>query len=184
MTRRAKAIRLTPTLLAVAFLAATPALTAAQGARDSAEVMGLFSEAKTASMQLKRDTEEMKAFARTKTSWQTHATRLDQIKGHVNKLADLVQRMNDAKAKASPWQQQSIDTITPLLNDLATNVSTTIQHLNENQNRLMHPPYPAYAAASAEYASDLAQLISDYVAYGEAKHKSMMLTHKLEVSGQ
>lgn len=180
MISRAIAVRVAPALVAFTFLSVATRLRSAQSATDSAEVSRLLSEAKTEAVQLKQDTEHMKAFARTKTSWQTHAASLDQIKGHVNELGKLVIKMNDAKAEASPWQQQSIDRITPLLQELAANVSSTIKHLNENQNRLMHPPYPDYTAASAEYASELSQLISDYVAYGEAKHKSEELTDKLE----
>ena len=89
--------------------------------------------------------------------------------------------MNNAEAEASPWQQQSINRVTPLLTELAASVTTTIKHLSDNQNRLMHPPYPDYAAANAAYASDVAQLVSDYVGYGDAKHKSEDLAEKLEV---
>lgn len=183
MIERTRSIRLAPALLVVTFLCAAPALCAAQPAQDSAEISRLLAEANTQAMQLKQDCEHMKAFARTTTSWQTHAASLSQIKGHVNELGKLVTRMNDAQAEASPWQQQAIDQITPLLQELAANVSSTIKHLNKNQTRLMHPPYPAYAAASAEYAADLSRLISDYVAYGAAKHKSEELTERLELPG-
>lgn len=181
MNTRQKAIRPGLFFLAVALLSTVPIVSAAQSARDSEEVSGLLAEAKTESIQLKQDAEEMNSFVRSKTSWQSHASKLNAIKQHANNLGELVAKMNSAKATASPWQQQSIDRITPLLRELAASVTSTIKHLSDNQNRLQHPPYPDYAATNADLASDLSQLISDYVAYGEAKHKSEDLAQKLEV---
>jgi hypothetical protein len=170
-------------LLAVVVFSVTPPLRAAHPAKDSEEVSGFLAEAKTEAIQLKQDAEEMNSFVRSKTSWETHAAKLGEIKGHVNKLGELVTKMNNAKAAASPWQQQSIDRVTPLLKELAASVTSTIKHLSDNQNHLLNPPYPDYAAANADYASDLAQLVSDYVAYGDAKYKSEDLAQKLEVPG-
>lgn len=172
MNSHTSAIRSGLAFLAVAFLSVAPALAAAQSGKDSQEVSGFLAEAKTEAIQLKQDAEEMNSFVRAKTSWETHAAKLNEIKQHVNKLGELVTKMNNAEATASPWQRQSVDRITPYLKELAGSVSSTIQHLNDNQKNLLHPPYPDYAAATAVYASDLSQLISDFVAYGEAKHKS------------
>jgi methyl-accepting chemotaxis protein len=183
MNINTRVVRLGLALLAMALFFMAPAISAAQSSKDSQEVSGLLAEAKTEATQLKQDTEEMSSFVRTKTSWETHADQISQIKQHVNKLGELVTKMDNAKGAASPWQQQSINRVTPLLKDLAASVTTTIKHLNDNKDRLLNPPYPDYAAANAEYASDLAQLVSDYVAYGEAKHKSEDLAKKLEVPG-
>jgi hypothetical protein len=183
MNTHQKAIRSSLVFLAVALLSTAPVILAAQSAKDSEEVSGLLAEAKTESLQLKQDAEELNSFVRSKTSWQTHASKLNEIKQHANKLGELVAKMNNAKSTASPWQQQSIDRITPLLRELAAGVTSTIKHLSDNQNRLQHPPFPEYAATNADLASDLSQLISDYVAYGEARHKSDDLAQKLEVPG-
>ena len=183
MNTHTKSIHAGLALLAAAFLSMMPAIGVAQSAKDSEEVSGFLAEAKTEAIQLKQDAEEMNSFVRSKTSWQTHAAKLDEIKQHVNKLGELVAKMDSAKATASLWQRQSINQVTPLLRDLAASVTATIKHLSDNQNRLQYPPYPDYAAATAEYASDLSQLISDYVAYGEAKHKTEDLERKLEVPG-
>jgi hypothetical protein len=167
-------------LLAVALLAMAPALRAANPPKDSEEVSGFFSEAKAEAVQLQFDAEELNNFARSKTSWQTHADKLTQMKEHVNKVSALVTKMNAAKADAAPWQQQAIERINPMLNDLATTVSAAINHLSKNQDRLMHPPYPDYAAATASTAIDMAGLISDYVDYGETRHHLDDLSRQLE----
>jgi Zn-dependent oligopeptidase len=181
MRAQIKGIRPSLALLAVALLSMAPALRAAYPVKDSEEVSGFFTQAKTESIQLKQDAEEMNSFVRSKTTWETHAAKLNQIKEHVNNVAALVTKMNAAKNTASPWQQQAIERINPLLTDLATTVGAAIVHLGKNQDRLLHQPYPDYAAANATVASDMAQLISDYVAYGEAKNRSEDLARQLEV---
>jgi hypothetical protein len=174
--------------LSLAFLTALfsmmPTTGTAQSAKDSETVSALLVQAKTVAFELKQDAGEMNTFVRSKSSWQTHAVKLDQIKRHVNTLGELLARMDRTKPTAAPWQQQLIDRVTPLLRDLATSVTATIKHLSDNQDRLLHPPYPAYAAANADYASDISQLISDSIAYGEDKHKAEDLGRESEIAGQ
>lgn len=179
----------TPRVLALAFALSTifvvmaPMPGAAQSSTNAAYVSSLLAEAKTRAAELKQDTANMNSFVRSQTSWQTHAAQLDQIKQHVNKLGELVAKMNNAKATAAPWQQQLIDRITPLLTELGTSVTATIKHLSDNRDRLKNPPYPAYASANANYASDISQLISDNVAYAEDKRKAEDLAGQSETTG-
>lgn len=174
-----KVIRGTWGLLATALLAMAPAIRAASPP-TSEEVSGFLSEAKTEAVQLQFDAAELNNFARSKMSWETHAAKLTQIKDHVNKVSELVTKMNAAKADAAPWQKQAIERINPMLSELATTVSTAIAHLSKNQDRLMFPPYPDYAAATAATATDMAEMISDYVDYGETRHHLDDLERQLE----
>jgi hypothetical protein len=180
MNKYAKAMRSGWVFWAIALLSLMPTASA-RGFKDSEEVSGLLAQAKTEAVQLKQDTEEMNTFVRDKLSWHTHATQIDEIKRHVNNLGELVAKMNNAESTASPWQRQSIREVTPLLDALAETVTSTIDHLSANQDRLHSAPYPDYVSANADMASDLAQLVSDYVAYGEAKHKAEELSRKLEL---
>ena len=171
-------------LLSVLFLSAAPTVFASPRPKDSEEVTKLMSEVKSEAVQLKDDAEDMKSFTRTKQqSWQSLAAKVEQIKQHVNKSGELLSKLQDAKAAASAWQKQAIDEITPLLRELAANVSSTIEHLNKNQHRIHTPPYTDYVASTAALATDLSGLISDYVGYGEAKNKSEELGQRLEVPG-
>jgi hypothetical protein len=113
--------------------------------------------------------------------WQTHAVKVDMIKQHVNKSGELLAKMQNARATASPWQQQTIDRIEPMLKDIAATVESTIDHLNKHPRQLQTPPYKAYVEANANLTADLAEVISDYVEYGRAKNKSEELAEKLEV---
>ena len=156
-------------------------LRVAQSAKDSEEVSGLLAEAKMKAIQLKQDADEIKIFVQSTRAWETHAAKLDEIKEHINNLGELVTKMKNARATATPWQQESISQVTPLLKELAASVTATIEHLND-KNHLANPLYLDYAAANADYASDISQLILDELAYCEAKHKADHLLTQIEVS--
>jgi antirestriction protein len=157
-------------------------LRVAQSAKDSEEISGLLVEAQTKAIQLKQDAEEIHSFVQSNRAWETHAAKLDEINEHINDLSALRTEMKNARATASPWQQQLISEVIPLLKELAVSITATIEHLNENNDRLLDPLYLDYAAANADYASDISQLILDEVAYGEAKHKAGDLARQIEVS--
>ena len=168
-------------LLLFVFTAIVPAVYGQS--KDSAEVSGLFSEAKSEAVQLKHDAEELKSYTRSKLHWSTHSAKVNEIKEHVNKSGELLAKMQNARATASPWQQQTIDRIDPMLRDIAATVTATINHLEQQPIKLQTAPYKEYVDANAELTADLAEVISDYVDYGKAKNKSEELADKLEVPG-
>lgn len=79
------------------------------------------------------------------------------------------------RTEAAPWQQEAIDHITPLLQQMSNDLSVTINHFNENKNRVQMPPFPDYARANRELMEKTSRLISDFVDYGEAKAKTDVL---------
>jgi len=168
-------------LLLVVFASVVPAIHGQS--KDSAHVAGLLSEAKTEAVQLKFDANELKSFTRSQLSWKSHASKVTEIKEHVNKSGELLTQMMNAKSEGSPWQQQAIERIQPLLKDLADTVESTIDNLNKHPEHLMTSPYKAYAESNAALAENLVQVISDYVEYGKAKNKSEELADRLEVPG-
>jgi hypothetical protein len=178
MKKYVQAVRPGLAFLAVAVLSVAPAMASTRPVKDSEEVFGFLAQAKAEAVELQKSAEEMNSFAPLTTSWQTQAARIEQIKRHVNKLGELVTRMSNAEAP-SPWQQQAIREVSSMVEELAANVTMTIFHLNENQDRLIFSSFPEYVAANAELATDIAQLISDYVAYGEAKQDVEELSFEL-----
>ena len=154
----------------------------ADAGEDSVEVSGLLSEARTHAAELRQDALEMEAFTRSASSWQTHSAKVSEIRQHVNKMGEVVGSLTASRAYGSAWQQQSIDRILPVLRELASNVEATIDHLNqEGGRRLQSPEYREYLSSSAELASKLAELVTDYLDYGESKIKIQKLTQKLEI---
>jgi len=181
MINRKLANRFSLGLLLVALPFATSTLYGAQTSKDSKEVSSILADVKTEATQLRHDADELKAFTHSTLSWQSHASKVEEIKRHVNNAGQSLSKLDSARGSASPWQQQAIDRIGPLLKELASNVTSTIEHLNQKPKLLQTGPYVDYAAANYDLASDLAELISDYVEYGKSKAKAEELAAKLEV---
>jgi hypothetical protein len=165
---------------AVAFLSLAPAVASAQSARDSEEFTGFLAEAKTEAVQLQRSTEEMNSFVHSRANFATEATKIAEIKQHVNKLGELFMKMDNVEAPAV-WQQMVVVDIGPMLEELSANVTMTIFNLSAAPDRLAFTSFPEYVQANAETAADLAQTISDYVVYGETRKKAEELSLQLEL---
>jgi len=169
-------------LLLAASLYLLPVLQAADNpVPDSPEVSTLLTQAKSQALRLRDDSDLMHKFSLMDVSWESHADQVNMIKTHINKLGKLLQQMSDNRATASPWQQQAIDRITPLAAELASDVEKTIEHLNNNQNRLHTRQYRDYLSANYDLSSDLSALISDYVSYGKNKARYEKVGSELEL---
>ena len=176
----------TPYFLILALLVAgcfsiSPAANAGDTSSESSEeVSQLLSQVKTEAIALEQDSDELAVWARAKhVSWQSHSRKLNEIKDHVNQAGQLLRKLNEAKDTASPWQQQAIDRIYPLLKELADNTGMTINHFNDNQDNFHFGAYEDYAKAGYALAQELAALISDYVEYGEHEAEFHRLQEKL-----
>lgn len=157
-------------LLLVVFVATSSKTTPAQTAEDNATVNRLFDSAKNDLVKIKSDAHEMEAYTRSTTlSWQTHASKLDKMKGDVNELSSSIEGMKTQRRTASPWQQNAIDRITPLMADLVANMNTAINTLNESKQRPTSQPYVDYLKANIQIVSDLSDEINDALDYAKAK---------------
>ncbi len=148
---------------------------------DSEEISNLLTQSKTHAVQAEDDSATLESFTRSGLEWRSHAAKLDQIKTHVNEIGKLLKQMSDLNAEGSPWQQEAIRQIDPLLRSMADNLTSTIDHLNKNQNKVHLPPYRDYVHANYEFASRTAEMIKDFVDYDKAKAKADALEQKLEL---
>ena len=169
-------------LLIGGFLAASPAIAAE--APDSEQVSKLLSEARAAAYQLKEDAANMESFTRVDVSREGHAAAVNQIKDHVNALARITAKLKDARGVASPWQKIAIDRINPFLDELGGYTTAAIEHINGPQTNHTLAEYNDYLEANADYSSDLAAMIAEFVDYGKAKHRMDRVGAKLEVPGE
>ncbi len=147
---------------------------------DSAEISSLMSDAQHHAVLLDDDASTLQSYTRSKLNWKSHAQQLELMKTHVNNLGKISAQLSDLRSEGSPWQQQAIDQINPLLKEMADHLTATINHLNENQDRVHMPAYEDYARGNYELASQTSQLIKDYVNYDKAKSKSQSLEQKLQ----
>ena len=165
----------------VLVLAAAPTLLAGQTAKDSEEVSKLLADARARSAQLDSDAAEMEGYTISRVDWQTYASMVERVGQDVDNATRLAYRLKNARDAASPWQQEAIDRIDPLLNELASSVNSTVSRFSRASAVLHMPPYKDYAAANARLANDLAKLISNFVDYAEAKARSQELESDLEI---
>jgi len=165
-------------LLPAGFLAASAAIAAE--VPDSEQVNKLLSEAKTMAFQLKEDAQTMESFNRANVAWEGHVTAINQIKDHVNALGRQVTKLQEVRNSASPWQKTAIDRINPFLSELAGYTDAVIEHVNGQQKHTFDE-YKDYLEANADYATDLAAMIGNFVDYGKARQRLQTLGDKLEI---
>jgi hypothetical protein len=60
---------------------------------ENPQVTQLLTEARDRAAVLSTDADEMEALIRSDTSWQTHATMLEQVKEHVNQLGSIAEKL-------------------------------------------------------------------------------------------
>ena len=120
----------TPALMTLMFLLVATLLPAQN--TENPEVAQLLLDCRDHAIQLSRDADELESLTRSNASWQSHAVKLEEMKDDVNAMGRLAPKLLESRDSASPWQQQAIDRMMPLLNELAANTNAAIQHLSQS----------------------------------------------------
>jgi hypothetical protein len=168
-------------LLVAGYLIISPATRAlASSVGDSKEISTLLSEAKSEAIELREDAEKMETFTRSKVSWESFATKINEIKDHVNKTGELLAKLNQVRETGSSWQQQAIDHIMPALKELAENTESTIEYLNENRKLVHSKEIEDYCVVNYELAKELTALVGDFIDYGETEARFAELQKKVK----
>jgi Glu-tRNA(Gln) amidotransferase subunit E-like FAD-binding protein len=146
----------------------------------NADVAAELDAAKAEAAELARDADEMTGLIRSDASWQSHAETLNRIKDHVNNMGKIVAKLQQERDEASPWQQQAIDRMIPMLKEVAANTTAAIEHLNSNQSRPVSGNYKDYLEQNAYTSHELADMISSVEQYDRTRTKLERLQDKLE----
>ncbi len=149
---------------------------------DSEQISQLLVEAKSHALEAEDDAAKLEAYTRSRASWRSHGIQLENMKVHVNELGKIAGELNALAPQGSPWQQQAIQQVRPLLTEMAGNLTSAIEHLNENQSRVHMQPFRDYARTNYDLAKRTADLIRDLVDYDEAKARAGSLEQKMEVA--
>jgi hypothetical protein len=166
------------TLMGVLLMA--PLLTQAQNP-DSQAVTDLLNQAREHAVLAEDDASTLASYTHSDISPQSHAIRLSQMREHANSLIDEFNQLNSLRNEGSPWQQDAIDRVNPLLREMAETLNATIIHFNDNKMRLQMPEFEQYVKSNREVMSKTAKLISDLVEYGEARAKAGALEKTLSL---
>jgi hypothetical protein len=148
---------------------------------DSKKISNLFGDIKEHSTLVKDDAQTMEAYTRSGVSWQLHAGQLMLIREHVNDLLADYGEMSRIRDEGSPWQQDAIDQLGPVLKGMADHLTATIQHQRENPTHVNMPDFVDCVHANSEYATKAASLIHDLVDYGMAKTTAESLEKELQL---
>jgi hypothetical protein len=171
-------------LLVVALFGSTtllpPNLWAVARNPPNAEVAAQLDAANAEAAELARDADEMTSLLHNDVSWETHATMLNQIADRVNNLGKIAAKLQAEREEASPWQQQAIDRMVPMLKEIAANTTAAIEHLNQNHERPTTPDYVEYLQQNADTSHELADMISAVNQYGRERTKLERLQDKIE----
>ncbi|MDE3200510.1 MAG: hypothetical protein KGN79_06265 [Acidobacteriota bacterium] len=162
--------------IAIAF-----AFAAKAQSNDSARINDLLKNVKSHAALATHDAEMLQSFTRSDLSWQSHAIQINMIKEHINNLIEDHNAMIAAREEASPWQQKAIDRTDPVVKEIADRLTATIDHLNNNQNKIKLQAYRDYVHSSYELITTLDKMVNDFVNYEEAKSKADTLEQDLEL---
>ena len=162
-------------VLLAALLSLSLSSYAASGApEDSSQVAQLFSQAKSHAVALRLDAELMESFTLSKTSWHTQADQIWQIRQHTNDLAKVIQQLNEVRETASPWQQEAIDRLNPMLTDLVASVTSMIHCVDEqSSNPIGAGTYRDCVRNNYNLSVEMAGLIRKFVDYGTTKSEEL-----------
>jgi hypothetical protein len=174
----------TTAVLVMLMLLISATLSPAAAKPENTEVAQMLLEAKQHAAELATDADELESLTRSNVSWQSHADKLEQIKEHVNAMGQLVPKLVASRDSASPWQQQAIDRMIPLLKELAANTSAAIEHLKQHPERPTSGAYTEYLKENTETAHQLSDMISSFWRYGQTRAKLENLEQKLEIASK
>lgn len=142
---------------------------AAEPAADSQEINELLDEALMYSAQLDVDADALVFLERWPDFRETHGVELNRMTEHINELGKLEARMREVRESGSPWQQNAVDQIGPLLQQLADNMEGAIANYNEDRHMKPMGKLADFLQANAELATRLRALIKDAVQYRRSK---------------
>jgi hypothetical protein len=145
------------------------------------EASDLLEETRLLSSKLRVDADQLESYTGSKLSWQSHGDQLTLVKDHINQMGGRLERLQEIRHVASPWQQQAIDRMVPVAVELATRTQAAIEHLNENQSYLFAPTYTGHLSTIAEQAGTLNESANTFVEYGKIQEKLDQLREKLEI---
>jgi hypothetical protein len=106
---------------------------------------------------------------------------LARVKGHVDNLALIIEKLNKARPSGSELQIQAVERMLPLVKQLSDNTTAAINYLNQHKTRPISDAYTQYLEKNAETAHQLSSMISSLIDYEKSMTEIEKLRSKLEV---
>ena len=143
----------------------------------------LLDDANDEALELAADANNTQTLIRSDEAWVNHTSMLAEIKGHVDDLALIAERLSKAEKSGSELQEQAAERMLPLVKQLSANTTAAINYLNQNRSRPSSDAYKRYLEKNAETAHQLSSMISSLIDYEKSMTEIEQLRSKLEAPG-
>ena len=148
---------------------------------ETKAITKLLGVAKTQAYLISVDATQLQSYTRSDLDWRTHARQVTRVKNHINSSAKTVTALDAAKRQAAPWQVVAINRILPYMREMAEDTTNAIEYINKNQSRLNDKDYKEFITSNSDTSRELADLIAQFVDYGNSKGNYDKLQKKLEL---
>lgn len=170
-------------LIIAAFVAMFIFQSPAYASRDeSQQLTQLLSDASDEAVELATDANETQLLILNDENWLTHALMLAKVKGHVDNMAIIVEKLSKAEKSGSELQEQAVERMLPLVKELSANTTAAINYLNQDKTRPLSGAYAQYLQKNAETARQLSSMISALLEYERSMTDIEKLKSKLTAS--
>jgi hypothetical protein len=150
---------------------------------ESPQLTQLLSGANDEAFELANDADSTQMLIQSDGNWINHALMLAKVRGHVDNLALIIEKLSKAQKSGSELQEQAIEQMLPLVKELSANTTAAINYLNQNKTRPVSDAYRQYLKKNAETAHQLSSMVSSLVDYERSMTEIEKLRSKLEVPG-
>jgi histidyl-tRNA synthetase len=150
---------------------------------DSQELATLLEQASDEARELAIDAEDLQTLIVNDQNWLTHTLKLAKIKGHVDNMSLIVDKLTRAQKSGSELQEQALQRILPLVKELQANTTAAMNYLNQNKDRPVSDAYKQYLEKNAETARQLSSIISALDDYEKSMTEINSIRSKLTGSG-
>jgi hypothetical protein len=155
-----------------------PAVQSERSSPSSAEASQLLKEVRTIAYNLQRDAATLESYTFGRLNWRTHADQLSSAREHINAIGNRLKDLQAIRSTAAPWQQQAIESIVPVVAQLAARTEAAINHLNENRGNLFAPEYTDHLSTIADHSDQLKESVNVFLEVASTQEKLDRLREK------
>ena len=127
---------------------------------NSQQLATLLEQARDEARELAVDADDLQTLIVNDQNWLTHALKLAKIKGHVDNMALIVDKLTKSQRSGSELQEQAVERILPLVKELQVNTTDAMNYLNQNKDRPVSDAYKQYLEKNAQTARQLSDIVS------------------------
>jgi hypothetical protein len=153
------------------------------GTDENPQLTQLLADANDEAFELARDATDTQMLIRTDENWVDHALMLAKVKGHVDNLALIIEKLSKAQKSGSDLQEQAVEQMLPLVKQLSANTTAALNYLKQSKTRPTSETYTRYLEKNAETAHQLSSMISSLIDYEKSMTEIEQLRSKLEAPG-